>query len=321
MDNEQKKEEIKIDLNKLSNINAVKGSNPAIDTFINNNTEKPKEQKVSELLEEGYKIEHFEKYPRKFEFVPASRVKLPSNGLPYQSCDDKDVREGYIYIYSITMKEEEILSTPKYINEGVATIMTLNNCIKSNIDAMDLVVSDFYFLLMYLRQISISDEFAFSIECPHCGNKFRYNIKISEQTFDELDKDNFKEPVRVDLPTTDYTVLLGLPRIRTIREMTWLLGKNKNIGIAEFVTTRTIAIITPDGEEVPKEDWIIFYNNLPHKDYEVLLDLAKFDNGMTHIVKNTKCPNCGKEIEGSSVNLNVDALFRYDTGEPESNQE
>lgn len=318
MDN---KEEIKIDLSSVSNMNAVKGSNPAVDAFVEK-AEKPasvKEQKVSELVSDGYKIEHFEKYPRKFEFVPADRVKLPSGGLPYQNCDDKDVREGFIWIYPLTMKEEEILSTQKYINEGIATIMALNNCIKSNIDAMDLIVSDFYYLLMYLRQVSISDEFVFNVKCPHCDHEFKYTIKISEQTFDELDPDTFKEPIRVDLPTTDYTVLMGIPRIRTIREMSWMLDTRKNIGVADFLYTRTIAIITPDGKEVPKSDWIVFYNNLPHKDSEEILKFAQFDNGLNHIIKNTNCPKCGKEIEGSSVELNADALFRYESGELEHN--
>lgn len=320
--NENKKEEIKIDLSQVSNMNAVKGTNPSVDMFVEKNTVKStKETKVSELISDGYKIEHFEKYPRKFEFVPADRVKLPSNGLPYQSCDDKDVRDGYVWIYPLTMKEEEILSTQKYINEGVATIMALNNCLKSNIDAMDLVVSDFYYLLMYLRQVSISDDFVFNVKCPHCEHEFKYNIKISEQSFDELDPETFKEPIRVDLPVSDYTVLIGLPRIRTVREMSWMIENSKDIiGIAEFIYTRTIAIISPDGKEVPREDWVIFYNNLPHKDSEEILNYIKFDNGLTHIVKNTTCPNCGKEIEGSSVELNTDALFRYESGESEYNQ-
>ena len=325
MDNENKKEEIKIDLSQISNINAVKGSNPSVDSFVEKSTQKPKniqkEKKVSELIEVGYKVEHFEKYPRKFEFVPADRVKLPSNGLPYQSCDDKDVREGYIWIYPLTMKEEEILSTSKYINEGIATIMALNNCIKSNIDAMDLTVTDFYYLLMYLRQISISDDFSFEVKCPNCGHNFKYNIKISEQKFDELDPATFEEPIRIDLPLTNYTVLLGLPRIRTIREISWLINnQKKELGVANILYIRTIAIITPDGNELPKEDWVIFYNNLPHKDYESILKFTEFDNGISHVIKNTNCPECGEEIEGSSVDLNTDALFRYEPDEPEHNQ-
>lgn len=320
---EEKKEEINIDLSGISNMNAVKGTNPAVDAFVEKNTPKKetkKEAKVSEIVSEGYKIEHFDKYPRKFEFVPADRIKLPSRGLPYQSCDDKDVREGFIWIYPLTMKEEEILSTQKYINEGVATIMALNNCIKSNIDAMDLTVSDFYYLLMYLRQVSISDDFVFNVKCPHCDHEFKYTIKISEQTFEDLDPETFKEPIRIDLPVSDYTVLFGIPRVRTIREMSWMLDNTKDLGIANFMYTRTIAIITPDGEEVPKGDWVIFYNNLPHKDSEAILKFTQFDNGLTHVIDNIKCPECGKEIEGSSVDLNTDALFRYDTGESEYNQ-
>ena len=324
--NENKKEEINIDLSQVSNMNAVKGTNPAIDSFVEKNTPKPqktvKEQKVSEMIETGYKVEHFEKYPRKFEFVPADKVKLPSNGLSYQTCDDKDVREGYVWIYPLTMKEEEILSTQKYVNEGVATIMVLNNCLKSNIDAMDLTVTDFYYLLMYLRQISISDDFVFEVTCPNCDHKFDYKIKISEQTFDELDEKDFIDPIRIDLPATNYTVLLGVPRIRNIREISWMINDSKkDIGVADIMYSRTIAIITPEGDEVPKKDWVVFYNNLPHKDYEKILKFTQFDNGLNHIVKDTTCPSCGEVVKGSSVDLNTDALFRYESDESESNQE
>lgn len=208
---------------------------------------------------------------------------------------------------------KEILSTPKYINEGIATIMALNNCIKSNIDAMDLIVSDFYYLLMYLRQVSISDDFTFDVKCPNCEHSFKYNIKISEQKFEELDENTFVEPVRIDLPATNYTVLLGVPRIRTIREISWMMNESKqDIGIADVLYVRTIAIITSDGREVPKSDWVVFYNNLPHKDYDKILEFTQLDNGISHIIGNIKCPECGKEIEGSSVDLNVDALFRYE---------
>ena len=59
MDN--KKEEIKIDLSSVSNMDAIKGTNPSVDSFIDKNTQKKpeKEQKVSELIETGYKVEHF----------------------------------------------------------------------------------------------------------------------------------------------------------------------------------------------------------------------------------------------------------------------
>lgn len=318
MDNKidnQKKEEIQIDLSNVSNLSAVKGRNPAIEALtekVSKSSSVTKEEKVSKLISDGYKVEKFEKYPRKFEFVPADKIQLPSRGLPYKTCEDKDVREGFVYIYPLTMKEEEILSTSKYINEGTATIMALNNCLKSNIDAMDLIVSDFYYLMMYLRQISISDKFTFNITCPHCGKDFKHEIKISDQKFDDLNPETFQEPIRVDLPKTDYTVLLGLPRIRTIREMSWLLTEKKSVGVADFLFTRTIAIISPDGQEVPKEDWIIFYNNLPHEDAEIILQQAQFDNGLTHIVSRAVCPECGKEIEGSEINLNADELFRYE---------
>lgn len=311
-----KKEEIKIDVKNISNIDAMKGINPSVKDFSdkadNSSIESKKEEKINELQNKGYELEHFEKYPRKYEFVQPEKIALPSHGIPYSNCDDEDVKNGYIWLYPMTMKEEEILSTNKYIYEGTATIMALNNCIKSNINAMDLVISDFYYLLIRLRQLSISDKFSFDIECPHCGYKFNHEIKISDINFDELDND-YKEPKRIDLPQTGSTVLIGLPRIKTIREMSWMINNSTtDVGLAEFFYTRTFAVITKDGEEVPKEDWIVFFNNLPHKDNTILVDELTFDSGISHIIKEAKCPNCGETIEGSAVELNTDALFRYE---------
>lgn len=308
------KQEIKIDFSKISNLDKAAKENPAVDEFINKNTTPPpiKKEETISTYETGYKLEHFEKYPRKFDFVQAEMLELPSHGICYQDCDDQDVRDGHIWIYPMTMKEEEILSTNKYIYDGTATIMVLNNCIKSNISAMDLVVSDFYFLLLYLRKISISDKFSFEITCPACEHKFKYDIEISKQNFEELDKEKYSEPIRVDLEKTNYTVLLGLPRIRSVREMNYFINNSKTeVGTAEFLYTRTIAIISPNGEEVDKKDWILFYNNLPHSDSEKLFELAKVDNGLSHVVKDAICPNCGKPVEGSSVDLNTDALFSF----------
>lgn len=252
------------------------------------------------------------KYPRKFDFVQPSIIELPSKGRFYKNIDDENIKKGFIEIYPLTMKEEEILSTGRYIVDGTATIMALNNCIKSNISAMDLLVPDFYYLLLYLRKISISDKFTFRLECPNCGKTFDYDINISDIEFDETVDDDFSEPIRVDLPASGYTVLLGMPRIKTIRELSWFINNSTtDVGVAEFMYTLTIAIITKDGEELPKEDWIVFYNNLPHSDSKLLNEKAMFKNGLQHVIKEAHCPDCGTEIEGSSVDINTDALFLF----------
>ena len=311
------KKPVEIDINKIPNLEAMKGFNPSVKDFSNNEENKKleqskKEEKVQEIKKKGYELEHFEKYPRKYEFVQPEKIALPSHGIPYKNCEDEDVRNGYIWLYPLTMKEEEILSTNKYIYEGTATIMALNNCIKSKISAMDLVVSDFYFLLTRLRQISISDKFAFDIKCPHCGYSFNYEVKISDINFDELSND-YEEPKRIDLPQTGATVLMCLPRIKTIREMSWMINNTESdVGLAEFFHTRTLAVITKDGEEVPKDDWVYFFNNLPHKDNTLLVEQMSFDSGISHIISETSCPNCGSVIEGSAIELNTDALFRYE---------
>ena len=65
----------------------------------------------------------------------------------------------------MTLKEEQILSTPRFLKTGSATRMILENCIASDIDAKDILLFDSNFLLYYLRQISYGDEYTFTLKC------------------------------------------------------------------------------------------------------------------------------------------------------------
>jgi len=150
----------------------------------------------------------------KFNFTEAETIPLPSGGAIYSDVtEDEDVLKGFIKMYPMGMKEEEILSTTRFIKSGSTTRIILDRCIASEIDSSDLLMFDSNFLMYYLRSISYGDDYTFGLTCENsmCEKKFKHTVKISELTFEELPKD-FEEPIEVKLPVSKYTVLSKLPR-------------------------------------------------------------------------------------------------------------
>ena len=304
MENEKNKNvPPKVDLSKISNLTA--GTN---NDSITRAIEKAKRLQVKPKAE-------VLKPQSKFNFVNSSIIDLPSGGKFYDK-NDPNLSKGKIEILPITLKEEEILSTERFVQEGTATIKVLDNCIQSNIKAEDLLLYDYSYLLFYLKKISYQDEHTFSIQCtnPDCGNIFEAGFKISDLSFNEI-PENMKEPYRIDLPQTEYTVVFEVPRVRHLKEYdkAQILArkiKDKDFsGLAELFAVRTLAIIDKDGEEVQREDWRDFFKSLPAKDRRALADESNFENGVSKIMETITCPVC-KTVMGGGIPV-TDELFRF----------
>lgn len=305
--NENQSKDLKIDLSKISNLNVKEIDSSIIKTALEKNVEKT----IQELPKDFKR----EKRSNKFNFTQPSIIPLPSGGKFYRT-DDEDIKKGKIKIYPLTMREEEILSTPRYILDGVATIMVLNNCIASDIDAMDLLMYDYTYLLFYLRKISFGDSYNFDITCPNCGHKYNTGFKISDIVFNELPKD-FKEPYKIDLPISKYTVIMSMPRVRHSREFDDLQNKltskerKEYSGISDIFAIRTISIIDNEGNLLPKEDWVEFYKSIPAMDRAELSKYSVIESGINKVMENLVCPNCDTVI-GGSIPI-TDEFFRFES--------
>jgi len=297
---EKKVQDLKLDLTKIKNASSEIDTSIIAAAIEKSKKEMPLDRKK-------------EKKSERFRFAESSKIPLPSKGKFYKT-EDEDIKNGYIKLYPMTMREEEILSTPRYIMDGTATIMALNNCIESDIDAEDLLMYDYTYLLFYLRKISFGDSYSFNLTCSNCGHEFRDGFNISEIKFEEL-PDDFKEPYRIDLPVSKYTVVLTMPRVRHIREfenkqdkMT-VKQKQEYSGISDLFSIRTAAIIDNKGEAVPKEYWVEFFKSLTAKDRAVLTKNAVIESGVNKVMDNIVCPNCETKI-GGSIPV-TDEFFRF----------
>lgn len=243
----------------------------------------------------------------KFNFVKSELIPLPSGGRLYSPVtDDEDVlKKGMIRMNPMTVKEEEILSTSKFLKAGIATRMILERCIDSDIDAKDILLFDSNFLMFYLRSISYGDEYEFTIQCgnPGCEKKFEHKVNITELSFEELPSE-IKEPLVTVLPVSKYKVEAILPRLYHSEEI-YIRNSNRkkktsdsDQRLVDNMMVTTLRILDDDGDEIDEGDWLEFYESLPGKDSAELRDKYAVSTGLDEI-KDVECPYCGTDYSGS----------------------
>lgn len=295
--NEEKNKAQQIDLSKLSNLDAVTAKDKGMKELVANKTKNRKRN------------------TGKFNFAEAELVNLPSRGILYGNVtEDKNVLNGKIEIYPMTAREEEILSTQKFIRDGSATRRVLNRCIASDIDAKDILTYDSNYLLFFLRQISYGDEYEFELKCQNsvCGKKFNHILKISELDFKELP--DITEPIEVKLERSKYTVNMVLPRLFHTEDIIernsnkkMSTGDSSGNQVDRYLST-TVSIIDPDGEELGREDWGEFFEALPGLDIAAIREASDYSTGVDTL-EGVVCPYCESDYSGTiPIGIN---FFRF----------
>lgn len=251
----------------------------------------------------------------KFNFVQAELVQLPSHGKLYQNTDSEELRNGHISLKPMTVREEEILTTSKFLKTGSATRMVIQNCIAGDADANDILLFDSNYILFKLRQMSYGDDYSFKIKCENsaCEREFEHKVVISKLAFEEM-KDDVEEPIVVKLPISKYTVKAIFPRLMH-SEAIYMRNNSRKKTTDDFDKTRldnlvatTIEILDNKGKPISPKDWEDFYEALPAMDRAELTAKTKLDTGIDRL-KDVKCPYCGTDYSGS-IPIGVE-FFRF----------
>lgn len=285
MSDEMKTEMPEIDLSSINNLEAVEKKDPGIKKVINEPIKKKRKKS-------------------KFNFTESELVPLPSKGRLYSPItEDQDILDGFIRMNPMTLAEEEILSTPRYLKTGSATRVILDRCIESDISASDILLFDSNFLMFYLRKLSYGDEYTFEIRSNEdtFERKFEHTVKISELKFEEL-PDDIEEPIVVKLPKSGFTVKTLLPRLYHSEEI-YKRDQNRkrttsseDMRIIDNYVVTTIEILDDEGEEIPKKDWEEFFLALPGIDRAELKEKTTFSTGVDEI-KGIICPYTERELD------------------------
>jgi len=137
-------------------------------------------------------------------------IQLPSLGIPYGSiCPD-----GKVKVRPMTTQEEKLLAGPKHIlQEKLEDVV--EKCIDlGSLKYTDLIMGDWMFLLLCVRNVTFGPDYDIEITCSECGKKYKKLIKIPKDLQVRiLEKGVDEEPWEIKLPKCGKTLLVRALRL------------------------------------------------------------------------------------------------------------
>lgn len=247
-------------------------------------------------------------------FEPAAvPVELPSHGFLYKGMKaDADLKKGIIKVRPLTLKEEKILTTTRLVQQGKALDMILDNCIKSEVDPMQLLSSDRMYILFYLRGMSYGLEYDFNVRCYRCGTDFTQKLDIDKLPIKEWhNADEAAEPWEMVLPVTGFKVVSHYMRgfeenelVEETQEVKSFDEADDDIGIS--MTMLIEEVHDPDGEKLNDQDKVDFIENMIAGDTSAWRDETNEKESGIKTLKNIRCPRCTSVLE---FNVPLDRNF------------
>lgn len=235
---------------------------------------------------------------------PAIQVEVPSHGHLYAGkISDPELAQGIIKIRQMTLKEEKILTTDRFVQDGRALDMILESCIKTPVNPYDLLSSDRVYLLFYLRGMSYGLDYDFAVKCYHCGFNFEQTVSINKLEIAEWETIP-EEPIILTLPMSKFIVKAHFMRGHDEQKLTEKARELRNINQSDSTAGDSISLlideITTDEDEIltprDKEDFI---NNMVAGDADYFRDQMNDRDCGLKPLKHIYCPKCQGELEFS----------------------
>lgn len=252
------------------------------------------ESKLSKVSNQG--VSRFE--------PPAIATELPSHGLLYKGAtDDPDLAKGIIRIRQMTLNEEKIMTTDRFVQSGRALDMVLENCIKSDIDPGDLLSSDRLYILFYLRGMSYGLDYEFSVKCYHCGANFTQKVSVDKLPLKEwAEKDEPLEPIKMTLPITNADVEAHFMRGKEEKSLTEKERETRGYDEADSSAGDSVILLIdkvtlPDGEILGPKDKEDFINNMVGGDVSFFRDIMGEKSCGIKQLEHIFCPRCEGQLE------------------------
>jgi len=193
---------------------------------------------------------------------PAEEVELPSQGRFYNNV--LKATNGKLLIRPMTLKEEKIMTTERFLKTGEAFDMIFRNCIKTaGIDTTNLLSSDRVFLLFYLRAISYGPEYNITAY-DSMRNACEIKLNISDLEITHPPKAFQNEPFSITLPVSGKTMALKLSR--GVDESAIITKKSFKTKEDSNDFAERLLQLTVDIEGVARPKWESFITNLIGKD-------------------------------------------------------
>lgn len=235
---------------------------------------------------------------------------LPSRGLRYDGAHEG----GQFYMRMMTTEDEELLAgANKQTNANMLIDELLRRCwIRPEIPYGKLLLADKFYMLFFLRAISLQEEYGFKVTCPECGFRWEHQLRVP----DDLEKRELEptdpDPFFTELPVSGAKVGLRLlrvedeERIRKVADRAY--ARTAKRGDPSYTLRLAAHIVSINNEEVDPATARAFIKTLVSKDSVKLRNAIDSNDIGINLRVTTECPRCGEEA-ADTVKFN-ESFFR-----------
>ncbi len=226
------------------------------------------------------------------------RFSLPSNGILYGG----KFPGGELYVAPMTASEEGLLGSQKSDKVSVIDTICKRCIVECPVAFEDLLVSDTFFLLMCIRNISYGSSYEFSLTCPNCATKYHRVVKIPDGLrVTRLSEEDDCEPYPVTLPMSGDTLGFRLLRnkdeesIRRYARSRY--SKTIEEGDPSYCIRLATHIETINGEKVDGVKRLNYVEQMLAADSDALKEAISSRDFGASISLEGDCPACGYTSE------------------------
>jgi len=211
-------------------------------------------------------IQNYNQNEIKKHNFPTEIISLPSKGLLYS--EDSPLRSGTIELKYMTASEEDILTTPSLIKQGIVLDKLFQALIVTPIKYNDLIGADKDAIMVASRILGYGKLYEATCTCPECTKESKVSFDLTQLNEKEFDIDKVEmiapNEFKFILPTTNREVtfkLLTHGDEKKIQLDLENLKKTNKSGISKDLTTRLKSIITSIDGDTSKVSIIHFVDN------------------------------------------------------------
>jgi len=246
--------------------------------------------------------------PASLSYVtPTEFVELPSRGKFY-STDHPLHNKEVIEMRYMTAKDEDILTSPALLKNGVAIDRLIENLIvDKNVAANSLLLGDKNAVILAARVSGYGEQYEVNVNCPACGTTIEHSFDLSQIPHNHgVQPDDDTENISL---TPEGTFLATLPKTQFTAEFRLLNGEDetyieqaasklRKLNLPESSSTTLLKqlVVSINGVNVPSEI-ANFIDNMPAQDARFLRACVATVTPNVDMTQEVECSSCGTTTE------------------------
>ena len=242
---------------------------------------------------------------------PTETISLPSQGKVYPA--ENPLASGQIEMKYMTAREEDILTSPNLIKQGVVLDKLMQSLIVSNVKYDDIVIGDKNAIMIAARILGYGKQYNFEITCPSCSAKNKVSVDLTKLEEKHLSEDLvqtspgvFKFTLPHSNREVEFKFLTSGDEKAIQKELEFLKKTNTKDSINRELTTRLKRMIVSVDDNYDRNYISSFVQNeLFAMDSRALRSYIKESGPDMKFQFNFNCTECGHEEEALALPMGV----------------